>query len=76
MQESIGIAVVECISFGERRILVGLLLYLVADVPEYAAHGQSSLQHEGTAGQISVEMAHIWPPRLFTQERRADASAE
>ena len=56
--------------------MVGLLLYLVADIPEHAAHGHAALQHQGAAGQIGVEVPHIRPPRLLAQKRRSNISAK
>ena len=74
--ESIGIAIVILVAFGERLSLVGLLLYLVAQIPEHIRDGFSSLQQECVSCQIRGETAHIWPPGLLAQERSADASAE
>ena len=76
MLESVGVAVIERISFRERSVLVWLLFYLVAYVPKNATHWLSSLQHEGAAGQIGVEMTHIRPPRLLSKEWSTYASSK
>ena len=76
MKEGICVAIVVKEAFGKVNVLVGLLLYLVAKMPQHTAHGPPALQHKSAAGQIGIEATHEGPPGLFAEKRRADVTAE
>ena len=64
VEEDVRIAVIIFIAGDEWRFLIGLVVYLIAKIPENVRYGLPAFEQEGGAGHTVVEILHIPPPRL------------